>query len=84
MAVIGEGTLLANIENRTRVEAPADEVVPGDVVRDHGIFRRIARVEPSVVELALLWFFDPVEGCADGLDVPSLASVSVWRVSDGQ
>lgn len=66
---------------RKPVEVPADEVALGDVIRDQGVFRRIARVEPSVVELSLVWFFDPLEGHSDRLRVPSLTSVSVWRVS---
>lgn len=80
MAIVA-GTQRTDMAERTRVEVPADEAVPGDVVRDQGVFRRIARVEPSVVELSLVWSFDPVAGLSDRLRVPFMTSVSVWRVS---
>lgn len=80
MAVVA-GAQRTDMTGRVRVDVPADEVVLGDMVRDQGMLRRIARVEPSVVELSLVWVFDPVEGLSGQLRVPSLMSVSVWRVS---
>lgn len=82
MAVIGGDVRLVDDRLRRLVTVPADEVVIGDQVRDQGILKRIAFVEPSVVELALTWHFDSVEGYNDSLSVPSLQSVSVWRVHD--
>lgn len=81
MAVVAGSTQPLEVLARTHIEVPADEVVPGDVVRDQGIFRQVARIEPRLVDLALVWFFDPIEGFEDQLAVPSLVSVSVWRVS---
>jgi hypothetical protein len=83
VAIIGGFPSQVDMLDRSVMQLPADEVAPGDVVRDQGIFRRVARVEPTVVELSLLWCFDPIEGYADHLGVPSLVSVSVWRVRDG-
>lgn len=80
MAIITGGRRRVSVEDRQLVQLPADEVVPGDVVRDLGIYRRVVGVEPSVVELSLVWLFDPADGLADRLRVSSLVSVSVWRV----
>lgn len=82
MAVIGGDVRLVDDRLRRLVTVPADEVVVGDQIRDQGILKRIAFVEPSVVELTLTWHFDAVEGYNDSLSVPSLQSVSVWRVHD--
>ena len=79
MAVVA-GSRKTDMAERSQVEVPADEVVPGDVVRDLGRFRRIVGVEPSVTELSLVWLFDPADGVTDRLRVSSLVSVSVWRV----
>lgn len=76
------GSRKTDMAERTRLEVPAGEVVPGDVIRDEGRFRRIERVEPKVVELSLVWFFDPADGVSDRLRVPAHISVSVWRVSN--
>ena len=84
MVVIGGKPRQVDVGNRSQVDVPADEVIPGDVVRDQGIFRQVARVEPSIVELSLVWFFDPMAGLSDRLRVPFMTSVSVWRVSGGQ
>lgn len=81
MAIIAGEAPQAGVENRRHVVVPADEVVPGDLVRDQGRFRQVAEVQPSVLKLAVVWFFDPVEGYEDHLAVSSLASVSVWRAS---
>jgi len=80
VAIISGFPAQADMVDRSLIQVPADEVAPGDVVRDQGMFRRVARVEPVVAELSLVWSFDPVEGYADRLGVASLASVSVWRV----
>jgi hypothetical protein len=74
------GSRKTDMAERSRVEVPADEVVPGDVVRDLGRFRRVVGVEPWVMELSLVWLFDPADGGIDRLRVASLVSVSVWRV----
>lgn len=82
MAVIGGDARLVDDRPHRLVTVPADEVAAGDQVRDQGILKRIAFVEPSIIELALTWHFDPVEGYSDRLSVPSLQSVTVWRVHD--
>lgn len=83
MAVIAGNRRRVSVEDRQLVQVPADEVVPGDVVRDLGRFRRVVGVEPRVTELSLLWLFDPADDAVDRLRVSSLVSVSVWRVRDG-
>ena len=80
MAIITGGIRHVSVADRQLVQVPADEVVPGDVVRDLGRFRRVVGVEPAVMELSLVWLFDPVDGVTDRLRVSSLVSVSVWRV----
>ncbi len=82
MAIITGGRRRVSVEDRQLVQVPADQVVPGDVVRDLGRFRRVVGVEPSVMELSLVWLFDPTDGLVDRLRVSSLVSVSVWRVRD--
>lgn len=82
MAVIGGDVRLIDDRLHRLVTVPADEVAAGDHVRDQGILKRIAFVEPSVVGLTLTWHFDPAEGCHDRLRVPSLQSVTVWQVQD--
>lgn len=82
MAVFGGDVRLVDDRHRRLVTVPADEVAVGDQVRDQGILKRIAFVEPSVIELAMTWHFDPVEGYHERLSVPSLQSVTVWRVRD--
>jgi hypothetical protein len=84
VAIIGGFPAQVDMQDRSLMRVPADEVMSGDVVRDQGVFRRVAGVEPLVVELSLVWSFDPMEGYADCLNVPSLTSVSVWRVRDGR
>ena len=61
------------------ITLPADEIEPGDVIRDHGRFRLIGHVEPSMVELALVFHFEPPDELGT-LCIKSLQSVSVWRV----
>lgn len=84
MVIIGGETRIVSTEHRMLAEMPADEVFPRALIRDQESFRQIARVVPSVVELSLVWFSDPVEGCADQLTLPSLVSVSLRRVCDVQ
>jgi hypothetical protein len=65
---------------REAVVVPVAEVVPGDVVRDQGIFKHVVSVAPLVTDLSVLLFFEPVEGFMNNVSVPMSASVSVWRV----
>jgi hypothetical protein len=65
---------------RKALVVPAAEVVPGDVVRDQGIFKHVAGVAPLVSQLSLLLSFEPTEGFTSDMSVPLSASVSVWRV----
>ena len=61
------------------ITLPADEIESGDVIRDHGRFRHIDHVEPSMVELSLVFHFEPPDELGT-LCIRSLQSVSVWRV----
>jgi hypothetical protein len=65
---------------RKLVDVPADEVAPGDWLRDHGAMRRVTGVEASVVEWSVVLFFDPGDDFGDPLHVPLSQTVSVWRV----
>ncbi len=65
---------------RTSVVVPVAEVVPGDVVRDQGVFRRVVGVAPLVAQGSLSLSMEPMEGYPSAVDVPLSASVSVWRV----
>ncbi len=80
MVVTGSATELTVA--RKPVELLADEVAPGDRVRDHGVLRRVTRVAASVVEQSVVLFFDPGDGFDDPLYVPVFQTISVWRVSD--
>lgn len=75
---------LAGRERRTMLTLGADELLPGDLMRDQGIVREVAQVSPSVVEWAIRVVFRPVPGRSRGLTVPLFIPVVVWRVtSDG-
>ena len=65
---------------RKSLVVPVAEVVPGDVVRDQGVFRHVVSIAPLVSKLSLLLSFEPVEGHADDVSVPLSVTVSVWRV----
>jgi hypothetical protein len=65
---------------RKLIDVPSDEVAPGDVIRDQGVFREVADVGVSVVERGLVFYFEPAEGLHGRLTVPVLEMVSVWRV----
>lgn len=68
------------LAGRQLVTVPADEAVPGDRVRDHGVLRQVTSVEASVVERSVVLFFDPADGFDDPLFVPLFQTVSVWRL----
>ena len=69
---------------RKDLVVPVAEVEPGDVVRDQGVFRHVVGVAPLVSRLSLVLSFEPVEGHADDVSVPSSTTVSVWRVPGAQ
>lgn len=79
VAVIGGARPAAPL--RKLIDVPADEAVPGDRVRDHGILRQITSIEASVVQRSVVLFFDPTDGFDDQLHVPLFQTISVWRVS---
>jgi hypothetical protein len=61
------------------IQVPADEVVPGDHVRDHGSFREVIEVQASVREGAVVLVFEQVAASGARLHVPLLQTLSVWR-----
>jgi hypothetical protein len=65
---------------RKLIEVPADEVIPGDQMRDHGVMRQVTGTGASVVELSVVVFFDETDGFDNRLCVPLFQTVSVWRV----
>ena len=70
-------------KSRKLIDVPADEVVPGDRIRDRGVFREVAQITASLSERTLVFYLDPAEGLNDRLTVPVLEMVSVWRVCRG-
>lgn len=65
---------------RKLLEVGCDEVLPGDWVRDRGVFRSVAEVTASVITNSVRLRFEPVAQLADGLTVPLFERVTVWRV----
>lgn len=71
----------AGRERRTMLTLGADELLPGDLMRDQGIVREVVQVSPSVVEWAIRVVFCPLPGRSRGLTVPLFVPVVVWRVT---
>lgn len=69
---------------RKALVVPVAEVVPGDVVRDQGIFKHVVSVEPLVCHLSLRLSFEPVESFTRDVTLSLSATVSVWRVPSAQ
>lgn len=78
MAAIEETRVSGGV--RKLLAVGCDEVLPGDWVRDRGVFRSVAEVTASVRSGSVRLRFEPVAGLGDGLTVPLFESVSVWRV----
>jgi hypothetical protein len=78
-AAIGEAQRVGCVY-RKRVSVFADEIVPGDLMTDQGVFRAVSHVTPSPADWALVVHFEPVAGYCANLSVPLFVRVSVWRV----
>jgi hypothetical protein len=64
---------------RKLIEVCADEVMPGDWIRDQGAFRTVTRVAAQVLAWSLRLEFAPLAGFSSGLSVPLFQVISVWR-----
>lgn len=82
--MLGASDTAEQASMRVLIELPAGEVVPGDRMRDHGLLRRVAGIEASVREGAVVVVFEQAAGCDARLHVPLFQMVSVWRVRGGQ
>jgi ABC-type cobalamin transport system ATPase subunit len=65
---------------RKLIQVFPDDVVPGDWIRDGGVFRSVSHMSPLVSSGVLLIHFEPVDGGRADLSVPVFQTVSVWRV----
>ena len=68
-------------KRRILLTVAADEVLPGDLMRDQVTVREVAEVSTSVVAWAIRVAFRPVPGRCRGLTVPLFVPVTVWRVA---
>jgi hypothetical protein len=65
---------------RKLIQVFASEVIPGDQMRDRGMFRQVSDIEIAAEQSTVTLVFGPVPDCSSRLSVPSGQRVSVWRL----
>jgi hypothetical protein len=72
------------VSTRFPVSVSRAELQPGDQLRDHGVYRTVARVEPAaVLSDTVIVVFEPDQH-GDTLGVTARVAVIAWRESDPQ